>query len=302
MDRELDLLDRGPARFDVPLEVLDLVRSGAEVTGVVAYDQVFERKANPGPPPVPLAHLFGQQDAYRRTVERQLRSYTRDDQVLLWSALEKEVSQGFGVVHLTLPAPDPCRPDVFVKRFPVAQVKWDSPTWEEKTRPCDDGTACGVNSALQMLSHVDCNTLDCFAESAACFMQRARSRGYSGGFACVVFDHDQAYRRVKRSRRFRCLTPVVSPGGVVTVGDEQQHVPAGQVVYLEALRLLFGEGGAVAAYCLTARIVAMVIAKVLHLPLGDYIDDFNAMLLAADSTAVDDLWEFLVDVLRFCLQ
>ena len=79
MDRELDLLDRGPVRFEVPLEVLDLVRSGAEVTGVVAYDQVFERKANPGPPPVPLAHLFGQQDAYRQTVERQLQSYARDD-------------------------------------------------------------------------------------------------------------------------------------------------------------------------------------------------------------------------------
>ena len=62
MDRELDLLDRGPARFDVPLEVLDLVRSGVEVTGVIAYDQVFERKANPGPPLVPMAHLFGQQD------------------------------------------------------------------------------------------------------------------------------------------------------------------------------------------------------------------------------------------------
>ena len=73
-------------------------------------------------------------------------------------------------------------------------------------------------------------------------------------------------------------------------------------MYLEAFRLLFGEAGAVAAYCLTARMVAIIIAKVLRLPPGHYIDDFIAVLLAADSTAVDDLWEFLVEVLHFCLQ
>ena len=100
------------------------------------------------------------------------------------------MAHGFGEVLLSLPPPDPDRPDVFVRRFPVAQVKWDSPTWEEKTRACDDGTACGMNSALQMLSHVDCNTLDRFAESTSFLMQRARAAGYAGGFSCVVFDHD----------------------------------------------------------------------------------------------------------------
>ena len=123
-----------------------------------------------------------------------MRGYEQADRRLLWTSLEKELSQGFGGVHLSLPAPEAGRPDVFVKRFPVAQVKWGSPTWEENTRACDDGTACGVKASLQCLSHVDCNTLDWFAESAACFMQRARSRGYTGGFACVVFYHDQAYR------------------------------------------------------------------------------------------------------------
>ena len=153
-------------------------------------------------------------------MERQLRGYDQADRRLLWTSLEKELSQGFGGVHLSLPAPEADRPDVFVKRFPVAQVKWDSPTWEEKTRACDDGTACGVNASLQCLSHVDCNTLDRFAESAACFMQRARSSGYTGGFACVVFHHDQAYRRVKRSRRFRCFIPIISPGAAVVVDGE----------------------------------------------------------------------------------
>ena len=38
MDHDLDLFDRGDERFRVPLDVLDLVRSGAEVTGVIAYD------------------------------------------------------------------------------------------------------------------------------------------------------------------------------------------------------------------------------------------------------------------------
>ena len=52
----------------------------------------------------------------------------------------------------------------------------------------------------------------------------------------------------------------------------------------------------------TARTVAAVIAKVLYLPPGHYIDDFIAALLAGDATAVDDLWEFLVDVLCLKLQ
>ena len=70
MDFDLDLFDRGDERFRVPLEVLHLVRSGAEVTGVVAYDQAFARKPDPGEPPVLLQHLFSQQEAYRRSVEK----------------------------------------------------------------------------------------------------------------------------------------------------------------------------------------------------------------------------------------
>ena len=68
MDRDLDLFDRGDERFHVPLDVLDLVRSGAEVTGVIAYDQAFARKPDPGQPPLPLKHLFSR-DAYCHSVE-----------------------------------------------------------------------------------------------------------------------------------------------------------------------------------------------------------------------------------------
>ena len=92
MDRDVDLFDRRDARFRVPLEVFKVVRTAAEVTGIVAYGQAFARKANPGQPPVPLAHLFYQQDVYRHSVENQLRSYMREERLLLWTALDKEVS------------------------------------------------------------------------------------------------------------------------------------------------------------------------------------------------------------------
>ena len=134
MDRDLDLFDRGDERFRVPLDVLDLVRSGAEVTGVIAYDQAFAWKADPGPSLIPLKRLFAQQDPCRRSVENQLRAYKRDERLLFWSSLDKEVSQGFGEVHLSRLAPEPGRPDVCVKRLPVARVKWDSPAWAEMTR------------------------------------------------------------------------------------------------------------------------------------------------------------------------
>ena len=54
-------------------------------------------------------------------------------------------------------------------------------------------------------------------------MQQSRSRNYSGGFACIVFDHDQAYRRVWGIGRFRALVLMVAPpgGGYVDVGGKQ---------------------------------------------------------------------------------
>ena len=81
-------------------------------------------------------------------------------------------------------------PDVFFHRFVSRQEKWHSPEWLQKLRLCDDGTSCGVNGALETLSHVDSNTLDRFAESAAHCMQRLRAAGYTGGFSCALFDHD----------------------------------------------------------------------------------------------------------------
>ena len=84
--------------------------------------------------------------------------------------------------------------------------------------------------------------------------------------------------------------------------DEQHHVRAGNLVSLEAWRLSFGEGGTVAGYCLPARTVAAIIVKVLLFPPGHYIDDFIATLPADDDTAADDLWEFLVDILKLVLQ
>ena len=72
------------------------------------------------------------------------------------------------------------------------------------------------------------------------------------------------------------------------MAGERHHLPAGQAVYFEAWCLLFGEGGAVAGYCLPARTVATIVAKVLRLPPGRYIDDFIAALLAKDVTAVAD--------------
>ena len=160
----------------------------------------------------------------------------------------------------------------------MAQVKWDSPTWEEKTRARTDGTACRVKASLQCLSHVDCNTLDRFAESAACFMQRSRSTGYASGFACVVFDHDEAYCRVKRLHRFRCLVPIISPGAAVVVDGELHRVPAGRMVYFEPWRLLFGEAGAVPGT--VARLLNMSCYDIATLGRGSRLIRFEANHLA----------------------
>lgn len=104
-----------------------------------------------------------------------------------------EVTRGFGRVHLDCPEPIEV-PDVFYQRFLVHATKWDSPTWDCKERPCDDGNACGVNAALAMHSHVDCSTLDRVAATAAAFVRLAEDSSPSLGdsYGTIVFDHDQA--------------------------------------------------------------------------------------------------------------
>ena len=64
MDHDLDLFDRGDVRFRVPLDIFDLVRLGAEVTGVIAHDQAFGPEGRsrsaaraPGPPLWPAGRV-----------------------------------------------------------------------------------------------------------------------------------------------------------------------------------------------------------------------------------------------------
>ena len=145
-----------------------------------------------------------------------------------------------------------------------------------------------------MLSHVDCNTLDRYAATAAAFMRQAGEAGYTGGFETVIWDHDQAYQQVKRSSRFPCLVPVLSLGE--WFGEE--WVEAGRVVYLEMHRLLFGEAGSVPAYCRVARTIAVTCCKVLGMPCGHFLDSNVAPYRLEDLQVVHVLRELVKDVLR----
>ena len=74
MDKELDLFDRVPVWFRVPLQVMDIVRHSAEVTGIVQLcDQIFGWHPDPRPLPVPPQQLF----AFRlKTTRSSFRSCT----------------------------------------------------------------------------------------------------------------------------------------------------------------------------------------------------------------------------------
>ena len=92
MDRELDLLDRGPGRGRVPLEPVQVARYGAAITGVVAYDQVFKRRAKVGCEPVPLATMFANQEKLHASVVAGAVKAKEADKALLWKTLCKGVS------------------------------------------------------------------------------------------------------------------------------------------------------------------------------------------------------------------
>ena len=119
MDKEQDLFNKGPWRGDIPLEPVQVAMYGAAVTGVVAYDRVFSRRANPGRAPVPLDTLFSLQEGVHTSVLAKDLRAGAEDGLLLWKALRKEVTQGFGAVHLDRPSLSDI-PDVFYPHF-IAQ-------------------------------------------------------------------------------------------------------------------------------------------------------------------------------------
>ena len=257
MDRELDLLDREPGRGRVPLEPVQVAGYGAAVTGVAAHDQVFKRRAKIGPEPGAPGHVVRQPRKGTPFNRRRGREGQGGGQ----GAHVEGLVQGGppGVWGGALVPPSANVPNVFYPRFIAEHEKWDTEGWLHKPRPVDDATSNGVNGALQVLSHTDCHALDRFAESASLFMRRSREHGYCGGFSCLVFDHDEAYRRVKRQCAFRALVPVVSLGDVVPMAGSEVFVPEGQIVYLEMWRLLFGEAGSVPGYCCVARVIVVVL-------------------------------------------
>ena len=63
-------------------------------------------------------YLFSQQDAYRHWLENQLRAYKRDERLLLWSSVEKDIFQGFGQVALLAPCPGARPPRRFCEEVP----------------------------------------------------------------------------------------------------------------------------------------------------------------------------------------
>ena len=297
MDHELDLLARGPSRFTQVADPIRVARQGAAVVGVVEYPHVFGAHPKPPGPPAPLQALYAVQAGVHARILGKIARTSKADREVLWASLEKEVEQGFGRVHVEHPPQQEC-PFVYYHRFVAHQERWDEPAWATKPRPCDDATDNGVNGSLQCLSLSDVNTLDRFAETAARVMRHAGERGDTGGFACLVFDHDQAYRRITRNCPFRALIPITSPGAWLRTPRGRVHVPQGTVVYLEMDRLLFGEGGAVPGYCCPARMIAIILARILLLPCCNYVDDFSAVFALRDATLPEDVRHFLLDILR----
>ena len=100
MDGAIDLFDRGPMRHSVPLQVLQLVRCGAELTGTVAYDDALRRSMPAAPEALPLARLYASQPHNEATIIVKLRKADRQDVEALWAVAGKEAAQGFAPLHL----------------------------------------------------------------------------------------------------------------------------------------------------------------------------------------------------------
>ena len=171
IDAELDLLERGPQRFSVPLQAVNIARYSADTTGFVRYKQLFADRPDPVPQPTPLPHLLGWQEHVLASILAKARTTSAEDKHLLWKALGKEVAQGLGAAHVGRPEPDGAVGDVFFGRHMARRELWDQAEWVQKPRPCDDGTANGVNGAFATQSHADLFTLDRFVHTAPTFMQ-----------------------------------------------------------------------------------------------------------------------------------
>ena len=89
MDSELNLFDRGPERFSVPLQAVGIARNPAEVTGFVQYNHVVRCWVYPGPARVPLSNLFAGQAAVHAAVPQKVHRTSLEECSPLWAGLDK---------------------------------------------------------------------------------------------------------------------------------------------------------------------------------------------------------------------
>ena len=108
MDSEIDLFDRGDVRHTQPLQVLALVRDGAEVTGTLHYDDAFDRKPDPALATMTHEALYAMQPQVHAEILNKLRRKvaagdSEEDLATLWKAVDSEVAAGFAQVHVERP-------------------------------------------------------------------------------------------------------------------------------------------------------------------------------------------------------
>lgn len=289
IDEELDLLNRGPDRFRDPLNVCKMVLEGGKFHGKLGDEQLFE----PSPdrvnvePELTVEQLLRRQPQHLGEIKNRLRRAAEPDRQEVWRATMKDVEKGHARIVATgsqCEAFDASK-SVFYARFLQKQLKNDKNGWIYKNRPCDDGAANSVNRVSSIFTPITVNTVDRVAALVQGFMAESIKNQYQGEFMSFCLDHIEAYRQVLGSNRaFR---------RIVVVLNERN-----ELVFVEMLKLMFGEAASVLHYNCVARILTIIVCRVLLVPIDHYYDDLYGVAKSEDPTVILDVLIFLAVILR----
>ncbi|KAJ9465177.1 hypothetical protein DIPPA_08972 [Diplonema papillatum] len=241
------------------------LRNGFPMSGVLAYDAIYER----GPvstPELSIAELLGRQQEVLARTKGAISLDSRENRSAIWKSVLKDVKAGH-MKELSIPLP---RNSVFLRRFIVKQVKADKPGCSPKERACDDGKMAQVNRASAVQSKVKLDSIDVFAETARRFIQETVESHGASAFCMVGLDHSEAYRQLGADNGPLCRTVVAEDGD-------------GSVRFFKLKKLSFGESASVVHYNAFAKTLVRIVRVGMRVPLMQYFDDFAYMRTRACS-------------------
>ncbi|CAD7935937.1 unnamed protein product [Amoebophrya sp. A120] len=262
-----------------------LSKDGTAIIGTLREEGVYPVKGSEAPK-MSLEELYRRKEDVIQHIERVTARDAAEDRQLVWDSLKSEAGRGVvsGPFHLDKDKDQLPESFVVLRRFIVEQPKPDGTV---KKRPCDDGRRGLCNEATSIHTPICLPGIDDLVSDLERLTRRILDKEGDAAdvrLASWIADHSDAYKRLLAAQDVPVYIAAVSPCD-------------GSLYLWRATTLVFGESGAVLGYGSYSSMTTCLVRRILGCPTRAYVDDYLGVHRYLDDSMLDDVLEFLRDIL-----